>query len=88
MALSDRMILTQPRLEINIFRTSKNECVDKSPANSIWIARVVRHVNITQERLIRALVDLVSLFFDKVWYNVIHSSVAEGFFTNFNPFLG
>ena len=32
---------------MNVFGAKINEYVDKSPANSTWIARVVRHVNIT-----------------------------------------
>ena len=48
---------------MNLLRANKNESADKAPANSIWIARVVRDVNITLKRLVRALVNLVSLFF-------------------------
>ena len=31
---------------MNLLRANKNESIDKSPGNLIWIAWVVRHVNI------------------------------------------
>ena len=59
---------------MNLLRANKNESVDKAPANSIWIAWVVRHVNITLKRLVRALVNLVSLFF---WQGIVQSNPLQ-----------
>ena len=59
---------------MNLLRANKNESVDKAPANSIWTARVVRHVNITLKRLVRALVNLVSLFF---WQGIVQSNPLQ-----------
>ena len=44
---SDCMTFAKPHLKLNLLRANKNESLDRSLANSIWIAQVVRHVYIT-----------------------------------------
>lgn len=50
-------------LEMKLPRADKNESVNKSPFNLIWVPRVVRNENITTELLVRPLIELFFLFF-------------------------
>ena len=59
--LSERIILTSPRLEINRLSDNKNESVVRSPANSKWTTRVFKQVKITPYRLAFTAFDLVHL---------------------------
>ena len=56
--LSDRITFSCPRFEMNLLSASKNESVDRSPANPVCIALFVRHINKTLYRLARSVVDL------------------------------
>ena len=60
--LSDCITFMCPRLEMNLLSASKNKSVDRSPANSMSIALVVRHVNKTPYRLARPVVNLVFFY--------------------------
>lgn len=49
------------RLEINPLSASKNESVDRSLANLMWVSLFVRHVNKTPYRLAKPVFDLAFL---------------------------
>ena len=65
--LSDRITCAFPRLDMNLRRVNINASVDKSLANSIWTALVIRHVNSTPYLFAVPEFDLVLLFI-LTWY--------------------
>ena len=65
--LSGRITCTFPRVDMNLQRVNINASVDKSSANSLWTALVVRHVNSTPYLLAVPEFDLAFLFI-VTWY--------------------
>ena len=56
--LSNRITCMCTRFEINPLSARKNESVDRSLANSMWVAVFVRHVNKTPYHLAKPVFDL------------------------------
>ena len=78
--LYDRITCTFPHLDMNVRRVSVNASVDKSLANSIWIALAVRHVNSTPYLFAESEFDFVFLvYFNMIWTKVIYTSVKKRF---------